>query len=93
MKASLFGSSIRGEAKAESDIDILVELEEGKSLLDFIGLEIELEEVLQRKVDLLAYDSIHPRLKNDLLNEQKVFYEVESARQNNIRHGHTSMLT
>jgi hypothetical protein len=76
LKASLFGSWVRGEQKIESDIDMLVELEEGKSLLDLIGLELELEERLKRKVDVLTYDSIHPRLKDYILSEQEVFYEA-----------------
>lgn len=74
VKASLFGSWVRGEQKEDSDIDILVEFEAGKSLLDLIGLEIELQEILKMKVDVLTYDSIHPRLKDHIFSEQEVFY-------------------
>lgn len=76
--AALFGSWVRGEQNEESDVDILVEFEEEKSLLDLVGLEIELAEILNKKVDVLTYDSIHPRLKNYILSEQKVFYEARS---------------
>lgn len=76
LKASLFGSWVRNEQKKESDIDLLVELEDGKSLFDLIGLEIELQEILKSKVDVLTYDSIHPRLKDTIFSEQEVFYEA-----------------
>lgn len=78
VKASLFGSWVRGEQTRASDIDMLVEFEEGKSLFDLVNLELELEQIFKRKVDLLTYDSIHPRLKASILSEQEVFYEKES---------------
>ena len=71
-KAAVFGSFVRGEQKEDSDIDILVEFREEKSLLDLAGLKIELEEALQRKVDVLTYNSLHPLLKDRILQEQKV---------------------
>mgnify|MGYP001068746201 FL=1 len=71
-RAAVFGSFVRGEQKEDSDIDILVEFEGKKSLLDLAGLKIELEEALQRKVDVLTYNSLHPLLKNKILQEQKV---------------------
>jgi len=78
-KAALFGSFVRGEQKEDSDIDILVEFKdtENKTLLDLVGLELELQEVLNRKVDVLTYRSIHPLLKDYILKEQEVFYEEE----------------
>jgi hypothetical protein len=78
-KAALFGSFVRGEQKEDSDIDILVEFKdrENKTLLDLIGLELELQEVLNRKVEVLTYRSIHPLLKDYILKEQEVFYEEE----------------
>jgi len=71
-RAAVFGSFVRGEQKEDSDIDILVEFEGKKSLLDLAGLKIELEEALQRKVDVLTYNSLHPLLKDRILQEQKV---------------------
>jgi len=71
-RAAFFGSFVRGEERKDSDIDILVEFEGEKSLLDLAGLKIELEELLERKVDVLTYDSIHPLLKDKILEEQKV---------------------
>jgi len=70
-RASVFGSFARGEEKEESDIDILVEFKGEKSLLDLAGLKIELEEVLEKKVDVLTYNSLHPLLKDRILEEQK----------------------
>ena len=69
-RASLFGSVIRGEATEESDIDLLVEFEGEKSLLDLVGLKIELEEILG-KVDVLTSKSLHPLLKEKILGEQE----------------------
>jgi len=71
-RAALFGSFVRGEQREDSDIDILVEFKDGKSLLDLAGLKIELEEALGRKVDVLTYNSLHPLLRDKILQEQKV---------------------
>ncbi|MBC2746785.1 MAG: nucleotidyltransferase family protein [ANME-2 cluster archaeon] len=71
-RASLFGSVVRGELTDESDIDILVEFKGKKSLLDLVGLKLELEEMLKRKVDILTYNSLHPLLKDRILREQEV---------------------
>ncbi|MCZ7355650.1 MAG: nucleotidyltransferase family protein [Candidatus Methanoperedens sp.] len=71
-RASLFGSVVRGELTDESDIDLLVEFRGRKSLLDLVGLKLELEEVLKRKVDVLTYNSLHPLLKDRILREQEV---------------------
>lgn len=74
-KAALFGSVVRGEATKRSDIDILVELKKGKTLLDLVGLQLELQDKLGKKVDVLTYGGIHPLLKDIILSEQKVIYE------------------
>lgn len=71
-KAALFGSIVTGEATEESDIDLLIEFEGKKSLLDLAGLKLELQELLKRKVDVLTYASIHPLLKERILSEQEV---------------------
>jgi len=69
-KAGVFGSIVRGEAKEDSDIDILVEIESKISLLDFVGLKLELEEALRRKVDLGEYSVIKPVIKDQILSEE-----------------------
>lgn len=70
IKASLFGSIVRSEMTKDSDIDILVEFQDDKTLLDLVGLQSALIEKLERKVDVITYNSIHPMLKEQILNEQ-----------------------
>lgn len=69
-KSSIFGSYVRGDQTKSSDIDILVELPEDSSLLDLIGLEIELKKAVGKKVDLLTYNSINPLLKDYIQKDQ-----------------------
>ena len=69
-KAALFGSSVKGEMTEVSDIDVLVEIEKDISLLDFVGLKLELEEILGRKVDLVEYCTLKPILRERVLREQ-----------------------
>ena len=72
IRASLFGSVVRGETSERSDIDILIEFKGQKSLLDLAGLKLELQDLLKCKVDVLTYNSIHPLLKEKILKEQVV---------------------
>jgi predicted nucleotidyltransferase len=71
-KAAVFGSAAKGTCHADSDIDLLVEIGEDLSLLDFVGLKLDLEEALNRKVDLVEYGMIKPLLRDRILAEQKV---------------------
>ncbi|MEK7167014.1 MAG: nucleotidyltransferase family protein [Patescibacteria group bacterium] len=75
IKAALFGSCVRNEMNKKSDIDILIKFSGKKSLLDLVKIQFILEDKLGKKVDLLTYNSIHPLLKNIILNEQKIIYE------------------
>ena len=70
VKAGIFGSYARGEATKKSDIDILIKFKGRKSLLDLSGLKIELEEKLNKKVDLVTYKYIDYRIKNQILEEE-----------------------
>ncbi|HLE75257.1 MAG TPA: nucleotidyltransferase family protein [Candidatus Bathyarchaeia archaeon] len=67
----IFGSYVRGKQKKRSDVDILVEFEESASLslLDFIGLENYLSEVLGVKVDLVEKHTLKPRIGKRILEE------------------------
>ncbi len=69
-KAALFGSYVRGDNTTNSDVDILVDLPRGKTLFDLVGLKQDLEEVLQKKVDVVEYEGLHPLLKNSILKDQ-----------------------
>lgn len=69
-RASFFGSIVRGEMTEESDVDLLIEFEGRKSLLDLAHLKNELEDAISRRVDILTYKSLHPRLRDRILAEQ-----------------------
>ncbi len=74
-KIAVFGSYVRGEAKPESDIDIIVEFSERKSLFDLVGIEQEVSDALGIKVDLLTEKSISPYLIDRIKKEMVVIYE------------------
>jgi uncharacterized protein len=65
----IFGSVARGEAKEDSDIDFLVELEANRSLLDQIGLIQDLEDLLERKVDVAESRTLHELIKDRIFQE------------------------
>lgn len=65
----LFGSFARGEQNVNSDIDILVEFEEAADLFDLMGLALYLEEVLDRKVDIVSRRALKTELKQSILQE------------------------
>ena len=67
----VFGSVAHGTADESSDIDFLVDLEDGRSLFDLGGLLMELQDLLQRKVDVLTEQSLHWYIRNKVLNEAK----------------------
>jgi uncharacterized protein len=70
-KAGIFGSYARGEQKKNSDIDILVEINDDKmGLLEFIGLKLLLEKILKKKIDLVEYEAIRKELKERILKEE-----------------------
>ena len=71
----VFGSYARNEATPKSDLDLIVEFPEGTSLLDHIGMEIELSEALNMKIDLLSRNGISPYIIDNVLKEAIVIYE------------------
>jgi predicted nucleotidyltransferase len=68
-RLGLFGSAARGEVKAESDIDILVEFESPVGFFYFIRLENLLSKALGKKVDLVSGKAIKPALKDAVFRE------------------------
>jgi len=67
----LFGSVVRGEARAGSDIDILVEFSRPIGLLAFVRLQHRLAEILERSVDLVTPEALKPQLRDYILSEVK----------------------
>jgi predicted nucleotidyltransferase len=65
----VFGSVARGEATAQSDVDFLVELERGRSLLDHAALMVDLENLLGRRVDVATERGLKPRVREVILRE------------------------
>ncbi len=66
-----FGSCVTGDASAESDVDVLVVLEEGRDLLDLVGLKLELEELFNRKVDVVEEGGLSPYLRDRILQQAR----------------------
>ena len=71
-KAALFGSIVKRQMRSDSDIDILVQIDKDISLLDFVGLKIDLEDKLKRNVDVVEYDTIKPVIREEILREQRI---------------------
>lgn len=69
VRAGIFGSVARGEAGEGSDVDFLVELEKGRSLVDLAGLRLDLCDLLDREVDVATPNSLHPKLRERILSE------------------------
>lgn len=65
----LFGSVARGDDQPDSDLDLLVEMEPGRSLLDHIALKQDLEDLLGREVHVVTEALLHPRLRERVLRE------------------------
>lgn len=65
----IFGSVARAEADECSDIDFLVEMEPGRSLFDLGGLQVELEDILGRRVDVVTEKGLKARIRARVLSE------------------------
>jgi predicted nucleotidyltransferase len=74
-KAAIFGSFARDEQTDQSDVDILIEPPDSMGL-SFVRLKRDLEEKLNKKVDLVTYRTIHPLLRQDILKKQKIIYDT-----------------
>jgi predicted nucleotidyltransferase len=66
---SLFGSFVRGEQKENSDIDLLAEFDENADLIDLIGLELYLEDIFQRPVDIVPKQALRAELRETILQQ------------------------
>ncbi len=65
----VFGSVARGDSDEKSDIDLLVHLEPGRSLMDLARINVALEDLLRTKVDLVVDDYVKPALRDNIFNE------------------------
>jgi predicted nucleotidyltransferase len=75
LKAYLFGSFVRGDASEKSDIDILVDLDYQQKIgLGFIQMQLDLEKLLQSKVDLVSSNGLSPYIRPFVENEMLVIY-------------------
>ena len=68
-KMRVFGSILRGEARLNSDVDFLVELETGRSLLDIIAIKQDLEDLLGCKVDVVTEAALSPYIRDEVLGQ------------------------
>jgi uncharacterized protein len=69
----VFGSVARGQEKADSDIDFLVNMGSGRSLFDMAKLQTDLENLLHRQIDLVSEKGIYPKLRAVILREAREF--------------------
>jgi len=71
MNVRLFDSVVRGEHTETSDVDFLVDMEEGRSLLDLVGLQQDLEQFLGQRIDVLTERGLNRYLKDRILTEAR----------------------
>jgi uncharacterized protein len=68
----VFGSVARGDERSESDVDLLVDFDAGRSLLDLTGLWLDLESALGCKVDVISSRGLRPRVSEEVAREAVV---------------------
>jgi predicted nucleotidyltransferase len=68
--AAVFGSVARGTSNAESDVDVVIEIPRPYGLFEFVEIKNRIEDVLGKKVDLVEYNSIKPRIKDNIIKDQ-----------------------
>jgi predicted nucleotidyltransferase len=65
----IFGSRARGQARPDSDVDLLVTLDPGRSLIDIIGAKQDLEDQLHCRVDIVTESALSPYLRDAIMRE------------------------
>jgi len=71
-RLGVFGSYVRGEQGEDSDLDILVDLDDGIGLFEFVGLQLELSDALGLKVDLADQATLRRRIGQQILSEVRM---------------------
>ncbi len=80
-RAYLFGSYSRSESNQDSDIDILVELDHSEPIgMKFFGFQIELEDLLNKKVDLVSSEGLSPHIRPFIEKDKLLIYERDTDR-------------
>jgi len=72
---AVFGSYAKGNAKKDSDLDLLVRFSDQKSLLDLVRIEREMSEKIGKKIDLVTEKSVSPYMKESIESSLKIIYE------------------
>lgn len=68
----VFGSVLRGETHSESDVDFLIDLERGRSFFDRVSIQLELEEMLGCRVDVVSARGLKARVRERVLEEAQL---------------------
>jgi predicted nucleotidyltransferase len=71
-RVRVFGSVARGEDRDGSDLDIVVDLEPGRDLIDIVAIKQDLEELLGRRVDVVTEQALSPYVRDEVLREAAV---------------------
>jgi predicted nucleotidyltransferase len=81
IRAYVFGSYARGDADDKSDIDLLLQFDYSHKIgLKYISMQLELENLLHRRVDFSSEDFLKPRVKAAIMKERKLVYEKAGSR-------------
>ena len=68
-RVRVFGSRARGEARPDSDVDILVDLDKGRSALALGGLLMDLQDLLGKRVEVVTPKALHPKIRENILKQ------------------------
>jgi uncharacterized protein len=69
IRVRIFGSFARGTARPDSDLDLLIDLERGRTLLDLVAIKQDIEDLLGREVHVVTEAAVSPRIRDEILEE------------------------